>query len=287
MKASQLFLIVIAAISAIVFVNAAFTVKETEQAMVLTFGKIDRIITTPGLHFKTPFYQQVMQFDKRILETDSKSEEVQSADKKRVVVDSFTRWRIADAKKFYEAVRTVNNARAKLDTIINSSIRNVVAREKLLDLISGDRDRMMREILAESEKEAAPLGIEIVDVRIKRADLPEANSRAVFSRMRAEREKEAKEIRAQGSEEAQKIRAGADKERVIILANANRDAEKMRGEGDAKAIETYAKAFQKDERFYALSRSMEAYRNALSDSGTLLILDQSVKFMEHFNNPSK
>ncbi|MDD9911821.1 MAG: protease modulator HflC [Alphaproteobacteria bacterium] len=275
-------LIVLAAIAGIVCVNGFFTVAETQQAMVLTLGKVDRVVAEPGLNFKMPFYQQVIYFDKRILETDSDPEEVQSVDKKRVVVDSFTRWRIVDAEAFYKAVRNQSTAVNRIDTIVNSNIRRVVARETLEELVSGERTRLMEEIQKESGKQAGPLGIEIVDVRIKRADLPQANASAVFQRMRTEREKEAKEIRANGAEEAQKIRADANKQRTILLAEAERDAQKLRGEGEAKSIKITGEAFSKDSSFYSFLRSLEAYTESLK-SGTTMVLDSSVEFMDVFS----
>ncbi len=275
------FLIIIAVITAIVAINGLFVVQETQQAMVLTLGKIDRVVAIPGLDFKIPFYQQVLLFDKRVLETDSLPEEVQTIDKKRVVVDSFTRWRIVDAEKFYKAVRNEFSAIQRLNTIVNSNIRNVVARESLQELVSGDRQRLMSEIQSESSVQAKPLGIEIVDVRIKRADLPEANASAVFQRMRTEREKEAKEIRASGDEEAQKIRANANRQRTILLAEADRDAQKLRGEGDGQSIKITGIAFNKDKVFYGFIRSLEAYRGALRE-GTTIVLDSSLEFMEIF-----
>ncbi len=282
MKTSSVFLLVLAALGAIVVVNSSFVVREVEQAMVLTLGKVDRTIAEPGLHFKVPFYQQVLYFDKRILETDSSPEEVQTRDKKRVVVDSFTRWRIVDAKKFYEAVRTEQQARQRINIIVNSNIRRAVALVDLSELISGQRSVTMEDILNSSSKEAEPLGVEVVDVRIKRADLPEQNSNAIYYRMRAEREKEAKEIRATGAEEAQKIRAEAEKQRTVLLAEARRDSEKLRGEGDAKAIKIFASAFNKDKDFYAFTRSLEAYKNSLKDEETLMLLDPSMDFFRHF-----
>jgi membrane protease subunit HflC len=280
MKKSLLLLILLA-IGLIVALNGLFTVRETEQAMVLRFGRVDRVVAEPGLHFKLPFIQQLLFFDKRIMETDSAPEELQTLNKKRVVVDSFTRWRIVDVKKFYEAVRTENTALSRLNPIVNSAIRNIVARETLEELVSGNRSRLMADIKAEASREATPFGIEIVDVRIKRADLPEANSRAVFLRMRAEREKEAKEIRAKGAEEAQIIRADAEKQRTIMLAEAERDAQKLRGEGDGEAIKITGKAFNQDRRFYSFLRSLEAYANSLN-KGTIVVLDPSVEFLETF-----
>jgi len=264
----------------VITVNTLFIVKETDQAMVLALGKVDRLIETPGLKFKVPFYQQVHFFDKRVLETDSSPEEVQTVDKKRVVVDSFTRWKIVDAQKFYQAVRTENSAVTRIDLIVNSNIRRVVARESLEELVSGDRQRLMNDIKSEASKQAAPFGIEVVDVRIKRADLPQENASAIFRRMQAERQKEAKEIRATGAEDAQKIRADAEKQRTILIAEAERDAQSLRGAGDAESIKITGRAFNKDADFYGFLRSLEAYEATLNDDETLLILDDSLPFFE-------
>ncbi|MFZ2619462.1 MAG: protease modulator HflC [Alphaproteobacteria bacterium] len=267
--------------AALLVLNSLYTLPEAQQAMVLRFGKLERVVTEPGLHAKIPFIQNVLYFDKRILETDASAEEVQTVDKKRVVVDSFTRWRIASAEKFFQAVRSEDAALRRINTIVNSSIRRVVAREKLQDLVSGNRKRLMSEILTESAKEAAPLGIAIVDVRIKRAELPDDNAAAVFRRMRTEREKEAKEIRATGAEKAQKIRAEAERTRTVTLAEAERDAQKLRGEGEGKAIAITGKAFNQDREFFGFLRSLEAYAASLG-SGTTMVLDPSSKFMETF-----
>lgn len=262
----------------IVGVNTFFTVKETEKAMVLALGRVERLIDEPGLKMKVPFYQQVEYFDGRVLETDSTPEEVQTVDKKRVVVDSFTRWRITDAQKFYQAVRTENSAITRMNLIVNSNIRRVVARETLEELVSGDRQRLMTDIKQEASRQAEPLGVEVVDVRIKRADLPQENASAIFRRMQAERQKEAKEIRATGAEDAQKIQADAEKQRTILLAEADRDAQILRGEGDAEAIKLTGRAFNKDANFYSLVRSLEAYEAALTDENTLLVIDDNIPF---------
>jgi membrane protease subunit HflC len=283
MRPIHILLIIIIGIATAIGANSAFIVKETDQAMVLAIGKVDRVVTEPGLHFKVPFYQQVIFFDKRTLETDSSPEEVQAKDKKRVVVDSFTRWRISEPKKFYEAVRTIRSARDRLDLIVNSNIRQTLAQETLQDIVSGERHSVMQEIKRASTIEAAPLGIEVVDVRIKRADLPQNNSLAIFGRMRTEREKEAKELRAGGSEQAQKIRASAQKDRTILLAEAKRDGEKTRGQGDAESIRITAEAFSKGPEFYRFYRSLEAYRNSLAGGDTLLVMDPSIDFLKGFH----
>lgn len=284
MNPRQILVLLVLAVGAIVVANSAFIVRETDQAMVVQLGQVKRLVAEPGLNFRTPFVQQVTYFDKRILETDSAAEEIQTKEKERVLVDSFSRWRIADAKKFYEAVRTQQRARERLDTIVNSSLRRVLAKHTFAQLISEDRSKLMTEILETSSEQAKTLGIELVDVRIKRADLPAELSRKISNRMRTEREKEAKEIRAKGDEEAQKIRADAERQRTIMLAEAQRDAQKLRGEGDAKSIKITATAYSKDPAFFEFKRSLDAYSRSMTDGETLMVLDPSMDFFKHFKS---
>lgn len=265
--------------------SSVFVVHQTEQAMVVALGRVVRLVDTPGLHLKVPFYYNVVYFDKRILTNNSPSEEVQTLDKERVIVDSFTRWQIVDAGAFYRNVRSVPQALARLDTIVNSSIREEVAKVKLGDLVGKQRAVVMGQILEESAEAAAPIGIKIVDVRLKRADLPQANSEAVFRRMRAERQKEASQLRAEGEEAAQVIRATAEKDRTVILAEANRDAQKLWGEGEAQATTITGAAFSKDPGFYHLTKSLDVYRKAFNPSNTLMVVDPSVDMMKSFVAP--
>lgn len=264
----------------VVLLNSVFVVREYEQAMVLQLGRVVRLVATPGLHLKVPLVEQLMFFDKRILETQSTPEEVQTLDKKRVVVDSFTRWRIKDAGQFYRAVRTETVAVQRLNTIVNSNIRSVVASLPLMELVKVRRSQVMNQILKMSAAEADALGIQIVDVRLKRADLPPENSEAVFRRMRAERQKEAREIRAEGGEAAQKVRAEAERTRTVLLAEAERDAQKLRGEGDGAAMRISGQAFGQDPGFFKLTRSLEAYKTALQPSNTLFVLDPGTDFLD-------
>jgi membrane protease subunit HflC len=271
------------AIAVVIGMNSLFIVKETNQAMVLTLGKVDRLISEPGLKFKVPFIQNIVMFDKRILETDATPTEYVTKDKKRLLVDSFTRWQIVNARKFYEAVRNESAALERINIIVNSAMRSYLGREELVEIVSGDRAKLMQSILENARVQAEPLGVEIVDVRIKRSDLPEENSRAIYQRMRAEREKESKEIRAQGEEEAQKIRADANKQRTILLAEAKRDSEKLRGEGDALSIKITGAAFNKDPEFYSFMRSLDAYREGLSGDKTYMVLDSDMSFFKQFS----
>jgi modulator of FtsH protease HflC len=269
----------------VLLLNTLFTVAQTQQVMVVSLGQIVREVTEPGLHLKVPFLHQAVVFDKRILETDSPAEEVQTLDKERVVVDSFTRWRITNVGQFFISVRTIGTAQLRLDTIVNSALREEVANVRLAELVDDKRDDVMARILTRVQAESRGMGIEVVDVRLKRADLPEANSESVFRRMRAEREKEALELRAQGEEEAAKIRAEAEKERTIILAEATRAAQIMKGEGDSQSIRITGQAFSRDADFYKLTRSLEVYRAALTPSSTLMVLDPSTEVLDKLVNP--
>lgn len=272
------------AVIGIVVANSLYTVKETERALVLTLGKIEKEVVKPGLYVRQPFVQQLVKFDSRILDLTGESEEVVTRDKKRILVDTFTRWRIADATNFYESVRTETNGRAQLLVIVNSAAKRALARNDMMDIISGDRDSVMRGILDEARREASRLGIEVIDVRIKRADLPQENSVAIFNRMRAERNKEATDIRARGEEEAQKIRANAERQRTVILAEADRDAMKLRGEGDAESIRISGEAFSKSPRFYAFVRSLEAYRESFGREDAMILVDPKINFLDNFMN---
>lgn len=269
----------------VLLLNTFFTVSQTQQVMVVSLGQIVREVDEPGLHLKVPFLHQAVVFDKRILETDSPAEEVQTLDKERVVVDSFTRWRITDAGQFFISVRTVGTAQLRLDTIVNSALREEVANVRLAELVDDKRDDVMTRILRRVQTESRGMGIEVVDVRLKRADLPEANSESVFRRMRAEREKEALELRAKGEEEAAKIRAEAEKERTIILAEATKQAQIMKGQGDGQSMRITGQAFSRDADFYKLTRSLEVYRAALTPSSTLLVLDPSTEVLDKLVNP--
>lgn len=282
MKPTQLFLVLLLVLGSILLVNSLFVVKESQQVMVLQLGKIKSIESEPGLKMKTPFIQQIMVFDKRILETDSGAEQFQTKAKEPLNIDSFTRWRIVDAKKFYETVRTISGGRSRLDLIVNSNLRRVLAQHMPQEIVSGDRDALLKEVIEASGVQAAELGVEVVDVRIKRTDWPEQISLKVFGRMRTEREKEAKAIRAEGAESAQKIRAEAEKKRTILLAEAQRDAQKLRGDGDAEAIKVTAAAYNKSPDFFGFIRSLEAYKKSLAGNDSLLVLDPSMDFFKHF-----
>ncbi|MBA43427.1 MAG: protease modulator HflC [Magnetococcales bacterium] len=269
-------------IALILVANSAFIVTETDRALVLSLGKVDRRVEEPGLYFRRPFIQQLVKYDDRVLDLDSTPEEIVTKDKKRLVVDTFMRWRIEDATKFYETQRTMSSGRAQLNTIMSSATKRSLARHDAQDIISGERRNIMNSILAETREEASRFGIEVLDVRIKRADLPAENSQAVYNRMRAERNKEAKEIRAGGEEEAQKIRANAERERTILIADAENKSQMLRGSGDADAIKIFADAFGKSPEFYRLTRTLDAYRRSLAKENAMLVVDPETDFLKIF-----
>ena len=261
-----------------------FIVKEVNQAIVLQFGDPKRIIMKPGINFKIPFIQNVVYLDKRILNLDTPPEEVIASDQKRLIVDAFARFQIVDPLKFYISVGNERVARSRLSTIINSRIRSVLGTQRLQTLLSADRTNQMSLIQDGVNNEADNFGITIVDVRIKRADLPQANSDAIYKRMQTEREREAKEFRAKGAEMAAEITANADKEVTVILANAEKSSQILKGEGDGKRNKIFADAFGRDPEFFAFYRAMQAYEKALIGGETSLILSPDSEFFKFFGN---
>ena len=274
---------IIIALAATAFFSI-FIVKEVNQAIVLQFGDPKRIISKPGLNFKIPFIQNVVFLDKRILNLDTPPEEVIASDQKRLIVDAFARFQIVDPLKFYISVGNERVARSRLATIINSRIRSVLGTQELATLLSVDRAVHMATIQNDVNTEAQNFGINIVDVRIKRADLPQANSDAIFKRMQTEREREAKEFRAQGAEMAAKITSTADKEVTVILATANKQSEIMKGEGDGQRNKIFASAFGRDPQFFGFYRAMQSYEKALIGGDTSLILSPDSDFFKFFGN---
>ena len=262
--------------------SALYTVSETQQALILQFGEPIAQVKEPGLHVKAPFIQNVEFIDDRILDFDAPKEEVIASDKKRVVVDAFARYEIENPLDFYKSVGTEAVARNRLATIISSSLRRVLATIELQTLLSGERLELMRRITESVNAEASEFGVNVIDVRIKRADLPEENSLAVYRRMQAERERDAREARARGAEEAQKIRADADRQKTVLLAEARKQAEILRGEGDAIRNRTYAEAFQQDPEFFAFYRTMQAYRTSLGEASTSMVLSPDSDFFRYF-----
>ncbi len=286
MKVARFIVPAIILVGVVIF-QSLFIVQEISQAIVLQFGDPKKIITKAGLNFKLPFIQNVVYLDKRILNLDNDPEEVIAADQKRLIVDAFARFKIVDPLKFYISVGNERVARSRLSTIINSRIRGVLGTQELATLLSTDRARQMQIIQSQVNEEAKNFGINIVDVRIKRADLPPANSEAIYKRMQTEREREAKEFRAQGAEIAQKIRSTADKDVTVILAQANKKSEIMKGEGDGERNKIFANAFGRDPQFFAFYRAMQAYEKALIGGETSLVLSPDSDFFKFFGKSIK
>ena len=261
-----------------------FTVKEINQAIVLQFGDPKKVIAEPGLQVKIPFIQNVVYLDRRILSLDPAPEEVIASDQKRLIVDAYARFKIVDPLKFYISVGDERVARSRLATIINSRIRSVLGKQSLATLLSEDRTKQMAIIQEGVNVEAEKFGITIIDVRIKRADLPQANSEAIYKRMQTEREREAKEFRAKGAEMAVTITSTADKEVTVLLANAKKQSEIMKGEGDGQRNKIFAQAFGKDPEFFSFYRAMQAYEKALIGGDTSLILSPDSDFFKYFGN---
>jgi membrane protease subunit HflC len=266
--------------------SACFTVHQNEQTLVLQFGEPLRVIREPGLKFKVPIFQNVVYFDRRVLDYDPPAEEVIAVDKKRLVVDAYTRFRIVDPLRFYQTVGTEAGLRDRLSAIANGVVRRVIGTVTLASILSADRAKIMESISDQVNAEAKEFGIDVVDVRIRHADLPEANNQAIYARMQSERQREAKEYRAQGAESAQRIRALADKDKVVLLAEAQRQAQITRGEGDSDSVRIYAEAFGRDPDFFAFYRSMQAYRQALGDGETTMVLAPDSEFLRFFNDLS-
>ncbi len=283
MKKSTL-LLILSTLLLFVGFSCFFVMDERQQGLVLQFGEPKRVIQTSGLHFKIPLIQNVVRYDKRILEYNLPVEEVIAVDKKRMLIDSFARFKIIDPLEFYKTVGNEVNVRNRLNSNVISSLRRVVGRVTLDELLSSERSNIMDSIKIEVNGEATRFGIEVVDVRIRRADLPEANSQAIFERMISERVREAKEFRAKGAEEAQRIRAEADKEKTVILAEATRQSEILKGEGESISIDTYADAFKRDPEFYSFYRSMQAYSKVLGEEGTTMILSPDSEFLQFLND---
>jgi len=283
MKISK-FLLPILVFAGLVAYLSLFTVKEINQAIVLQFGDPKKVIAEPGLQVKIPFIQNVVFIDRRILSLDPQPEEVIASDQKRLIVDAYARFKIVDPLKFYVSVGDERVARSRLATIINSRLRSVLGKQSLATLLSEDRTKQMAIIQEGVNAEAEKFGIIIIDVRIKRADLPQANSEAIYKRMQTEREREAKEFRARGAEMAVTITSTADKEVTVLLANARKQSEIMKGEGDGQRNKIFANAFGRDPEFFSFYRAMQAYEKALIGGDTSLILSPDSDFFKFFGN---
>jgi modulator of FtsH protease HflC len=276
----------IAAVILVVALSALFTVHQTQQALVLQFGDPKRVIKEPGLHVKIPFVQNAVYMDRRVLDFNAEAAEVILGDQKRLVVDAFARYSIVDPLRFYQSVGDEARLRGRINTILDASMRKVLGEVPLFTVLSADRIALMNRIRESANTEAQQFGIEIIDVRIKRADLPPENSQAIYRRMQTEREREAKELRAQGAELAQRIRARADRERRVIIAEAERESEIIRGEGDANSVRIFADAVSRDVEFFTFYRSMQAYRTALGDDNTSFVLSPDSEFFRFFDSPT-
>ena len=278
----QVCAIVLGAVLILLF-SSAYIVYQPEQAIVLQFGEPIRVINEPGLKFKLPFVQNVIFYDSRLLNLDPPAQEVVLNDKKRLDVDSFTRYRIIDPLQFYQTVRTEEQARSKLAEIVNSSLRKVLGRVTLTELLSQQRTQIMHDISSIVKKDAEAIGVSVADVRIRRADLPREVMQAINDRMKTERQRDAKEFRAKGQQQARNIRATADKEATIIVAEAEKNAQITRGQGDKEAVELWNRIVGQDVEFYDFYRSLDAYRKSLSNNETSLVLSPDSDFFKYFN----
>jgi modulator of FtsH protease HflC len=268
-------ILVVLGLCAAVWTLALYRVPEWMQVVVVRLGDPVRTVREPGLYPKLPFVEDVLYFDRRLLDYDASPKELLTKDKQQMVVDNYSRWRIADPLQFYRSVRNEAGAQSRLDDIVYSNLREVLGRHTLSDVVSKQRDELMREVTERSNKKAADYGIEVIDVRIKRADLPEKNELNVFNRMRTERERLAKKFRAEGDEESRKIRSEADKQVQILLADARQQSEITRGEGDAQAVKIFADAYGRDPEFYDFVRTLESYRKTIGEGTTLVLSPKS------------
>ena len=264
--------------------STAFTIQETEQALVLQFGEPQRVITEPGLHFKIPFIQNVSSFDKRVLDYDATAKEIPTADQKQVVVDAFSRYRIVDPLRFYQTVNNEFRLQQRLDAVIDNSLRDVLGDVQMEVVLTPERADLMGQFTQKVAGQGAEFGIEVIDVRIKRIDLPEENSQAIFRRMQTQREQEARKFRAEGDKESRRIRAEADKQQRVIVAEARKQAEILRGQGDAGAQAIYNQAYGQDEEFFDFWRSMQALQKGLGSETTTWVGPPTGDFFRYFGD---
>ncbi|NDA46294.1 MAG: protease modulator HflC [Alphaproteobacteria bacterium] len=268
--------------------GSVFTIGQNQQALVLRLGEPvpgRALVSDPGLHFKFPFLENVVMFDKRTLDLETDKQEVLAADNNRIEVDAFLRYRIVDALTFYQSVGTIQRGNNQLGSVLNSAVRRVLGEANMMQIVRDNRAALMSKIRAQVDQEASKFGVSVIDVRIRRADLPRQISEKVFSRMQTERAREAAEFRAQGSEQAQRITAKADRDVVVIRAEAQRQADQLRGEGDAERNRIFAEAYGKDADFFAFYRSMQAYEASMKNQDTRLILNPNSSFFRFFVNP--
>ncbi|HWD26117.1 MAG TPA: protease modulator HflC [Rhizomicrobium sp.] len=285
MNRSVLTVLAVTAIAALLLMFSSFYfVNQTEEAMVIQFGAPQAVVTDPGIHFKTPFVQNVVFFDNRVLLLDALPEEVIASDKKRMMVDAFARWRIVDPLKFYQTLTDKENALLQLAPILSSNVRGVLGRETFAAVLSDKRAALMIDIRNEMNRAVASFGIVIVDVRIRHADLPQANSDAIYRRMKTEREREAAEYRAEGNETAQRITARAAREVTVLTAEATRESEILRGEGDAEKTRILGAAYNQDPEFFGFYRSMQAYQDSLNAGNTTVVMSPDSDFLKYFGH---
>src|SRR4051812_2116341 len=270
----------------IVGYSSLFTVTQTEQVLVVRLGEPVRVVTEPGLNFKIPFIDSVISIDKRILDLENPAQEIIANDQRRLVVDAFARYKIKNALRFYQSIGSIQAANIQLTTLLNAAMRRVLGEVTFIQIVRDERENLMNKIREQLDKEADGYGISVVDVRIRRADLPEANSQAVYQRMQTERQREAAEFRAQGGQKAQEIRSNADREATVIVAEANSTAEQVRGAGDGERNRLFAEAYGKDPDFFAFYRSMTAYENGLKSNDTRFLLRPDSEFFRYFVDPS-
>lgn len=280
-RTSLVALAVIGVVGVVVALSSLFIVSQAEQALILRFGAHRDTIREPGLHLKLPFVEEVVRYDRRLLAVDPPAEQIILGDQKRIVVDTYTRYRITDPLKYYQAIRFEQRAHDQLSKIVSSAMRRVMGQVMLPSLLSEERTRIMQSILAEVSSQASQLGVQVADVRIRRADLPDETSQAIYDRMKSERVRQAKELRAQGFEWAQQIRARADRERTVMLAEAERAANTLKAEGDAESARIYNEAYGRDPRFYDFYRSLESYRKSLGEGDTMVLSPDS-DFFRYF-----
>jgi membrane protease subunit HflC len=278
MKQIPIFILIVIVVVLVVATQTYYLVDQTESALVVQLGKPVKAVEDPGLHFKTPFIQQVIKFENRLLIYDASPSVIITKDKKNLVVDNYAKWKIIDPLKYYQTVRNEIGAQSRLDDIIFSKVREELGKHDLADIVAKTRASLMEDVTIKSNEAALSFGIEVADVRIKRADLPPENERAVYERMKAEREREAKRYRSEGEERALAIRAQADREKTVILSEAQREAQVLKGEGDATATRLYAEAYTKDPQFFYFLKTMEAYKKAFGEQDTMVLTPESEFF---------
>ncbi|MGY3622496.1 protease modulator HflC [Bradyrhizobium sp. USDA 10063] len=276
--------IAFAVLAAVAAYSALFSVHQTEQALLLRFGEPVRVIMEPGLNTKWPFIDRVVTIDRRVLDLEAPVQEVIASDQKRLIVDAFVRYRIRDPLKFYQTVSTLEGANSRLSTFVISTLRRVLGESSFIQVVREERSQLTARMREQVDREAAALGISVVDLRIRRADLPEQNSQAIYQRMQTERQREAAEFRALGNQRAQEIRARADREVTVLVAEANSRSEQIRGQGDAERNAIFAAAFERDQDFFTFYRTIQAYEKGFSSEDTRMLLKPNSTFFQYFGN---